>query len=151
MLRSRVDDSHDPIFGEFEGLRTRSELPQCVQDARESRRRFGPLPVTWTEPPTVGRGVTEEIAAAWRRDERPDLLEGRSGQLLDWGEARLLLDWEWRDDYGSSGEEDCPPIWCWTKNWVIFVTAYDTATAIRKLPRNPSNEDDPWFVGGTNP
>ncbi len=48
------------------------------------------------------------------------------------GLKKLDLDY----DNGYSGA-DCYPMYAWTDRWVYFVSEYDGATCLSRVPRNP--------------
>jgi hypothetical protein len=58
------------------------------------------------------------------------------GKLISWKEAEPFLDYEYDTGYGAP---DCQAIYAWTQNWIIFVTQYDGATWVSRIPRNPIN------------
>ncbi len=69
----------------------------------------------------------------------------RLGVVLQWDEARPLLDYRYDNDYGS---EDCHAVYAHTANWVVFIEVYDGATLVAKVPRHPQ-PGRPRMFGGT--
>lgn len=65
-------------------------------------------------------------------------------KLISWPQARPLLEYEYDSDYGAP---DCHAITIWTANYIVFVSQYDGATAIERLPRNPI-QHTPIMSGG---
>ena len=66
------------------------------------------------------------------------------GRVLAWDVAAPLLDREYSTGFGAPG---CPAIYAWTIASVLFVTQYDGATGICKVPRNPE-PCEPEMPGG---
>ena len=58
------------------------------------------------------------------------------GRILSWEEAKPWLSYEFNSGYGAPG---CNSIYAWTENWVLFVSQYDGATQLERIPRNPTN------------
>lgn len=56
------------------------------------------------------------------------------GFLLNWDEARPLLNYEYDSSYGVP---ECHSVYIWTKSRVIFVAQYDGSTSITSVPRDP--------------
>jgi hypothetical protein len=54
--------------------------------------------------------------------------------VLQWSEARPLLDYEYSTGYGAP---ECHAIYAYTATRVIYVYQYDGATGVVWLPRNP--------------
>jgi hypothetical protein len=55
--------------------------------------------------------------------------------LIDWEEAKPLLNYEYDSGYGGL---DCHRITAWTTTRVIFVGEYDGSSWITSVPRNPT-------------
>lgn len=64
--------------------------------------------------------------------------------VLAWAAARPWLD----EDYDSGfGGADCRSFHAYTKSWVYFVSEYDGATSLGRVPRNPTAGALPYFAG----
>ena len=73
---------------------------------------------------------------------RPGL--ARQGEVLEWAEARPLLDYEYARGFGLP---DCHAIYAWTPRWVIWVAEYDGSTRLDAAPRNPTAKLTPTMSG----
>jgi hypothetical protein len=58
----------------------------------------------------------------------------RRGVVLNWDEARPMLDYEYSSGFGAP---ECDAVWAWTPTRVLFVGEYDGSTCIVSVPRNP--------------
>ena len=74
----------------------------------------------------------------------PNWKEVPRGKLLNWQEAAPLLDFNYSTGYGAP---ECPCVYAWTKDYVIFISQYDGSTCTNKVPRNPC-DCDPQMPGG---
>ncbi len=67
-------------------------------------------------------------------DAVPKYQVQKRGIVLSWDEAKPLLDYEFRDGFGTPG---CNAIYVWTEKRVLYISQYDGATAINSIPRDP--------------
>lgn len=74
-----------------------------------------------------------------------EIAENFLNRLLEWDEAKALLDYEYDGGYGC---EDCHPITAWTHARVIFSCCYDGSTWVAWLPIHPMPNMHPAFFGG---
>lgn len=58
------------------------------------------------------------------------------GKVISWEEARPFLDHDYDRGYGAP---DCPAIYAWTEAAVLFVSQYDGATSLNRVPRSPED------------
>lgn len=66
----------------------------------------------------------------------PQYSSQRKGVVLSWDEARPMLDYEFYAGFGAPG---CNAVYVWTKANVMWITQYDGATGLDKMPRNPTD------------
>lgn len=64
-------------------------------------------------------------------DRRP--IEARN-ELVDRETALKILDLDYDSGYGGA---DCFPLYAWSKKAIFFVSEYDGATGLARIPRNP--------------
>jgi hypothetical protein len=76
----------------------------------------------------------EEIEKVVLRHNYKQALQAFTGKLLDWEQAKALLDYEFITGFGTRGAD---PLYAWTRSRIIFVNNYDGACRISFLPRNP--------------
>ena len=72
----------------------------------------------------------------WNSVSVPNYRDIPKGQVLPWSEGRKWL--EFKTSYGF-GSPKQPAVYCYTENYVIFMTQYDGATSASAVPRNPIN------------
>lgn len=73
-----------------------------------------------------GNGVGEDLIRS---------VPVRVGELLSWGEARAMLDYEFNQGFGAPPQ--CDAIYAWTDNKVLVVVEYDGSTGVQAIPPNP--------------
>lgn len=78
-------------------------------------------------------------------DDRNLITAEHGGRPLTWDEARPLLDYPYDTGFGGN---DCHAIWAWTSRWILFVSVYDGATMVERVPRNPVEGGIPELIGG---
>lgn len=78
-------------------------------------------------------------------DERHAPALARTGEVLSWDEARRLLSFDYSN---GEGWPDCPAVYAYTANCVIFTAQYDGAVSVESLPRNPTAGLLPSMPGG---
>ena len=83
-------------------------------------------------------------AMRWGGEERFAPGDEHAGRVLEWGQARDLLDYDYDTGYGGS---DCHAVTVWTAERVFVVGVYDGSTWIQGIPRNPQPHD-PSMIGG---
>ncbi len=59
--------------------------------------------------------------------------------------ADIDLDREFDDGYGGTEGE---PFYAWSRDWVVFPVCYDGSEWLGRVPRNPTNEQEPHHFGG---
>lgn len=64
----------------------------------------------------------------------PRYNEQPKGKLLAWSEAKKWLSYTAYDGYVAPTRN---PVYCWTENYILFISKYDGKTSIEKIPRNP--------------
>lgn len=77
-------------------------------------------------------------------EERENKVEVVQSRVLTWVEAAPMLDYSYETGYGSP---KCHAVTAWTKSYVLFVSQYDGATSVERVPRNPVNHK-PNMPGG---
>ena len=69
----------------------------------------------------------------------------RSGEVLVWGAARPLLDYEYNSIFGGPA---CHPVYVYSRTRVMIVTCYDGSTETMMIPRDPAAGEMPEYAGG---
>lgn len=67
-------------------------------------------------------------------EDVPNYYNQPKGQVITWEEAKKWLDYDFDGGYGAPG---CNAIYVWTTDSILFISQYDGATKIEKIPRNP--------------
>ena len=65
------------------------------------------------------------------------------GRTMSWAAGKERLGMERDTDYG--GADTIPPIYAYTKSWVIFVKDFDRAVHLVTVPRHPVDGVDVEF------
>lgn len=105
---------------------------------------IGGLHNSWCE--TIDRLRSTAVETSEVYDDPRDLITAEHGGVpLSWEVARPLLDYPYDTGFGGS---DCHAIWAYTPTWVLFVSVYDGATDVERVPRNPPEGGIPALVGG---
>ena len=95
----------------------------------------------------IEKAACGEILAAvvegsgWGNRSRPD----GPGTLMEWADARELLDYEYDSGYGGV---ECHTFTAWTADRVLFTGTYDGATWVESVPRHPVPAPAADIVGG---
>ncbi len=89
----------------------------------------------WIEEMADGETIEAVVIGppSWGQDAR-DQPPYTQNVVLDWEQARPLLEREFDDGFGSP---KCPAVAAWTRSWVIAVSTYDGSTGPFRLPRHP--------------
>jgi len=81
-------------------------------------------------------GAPDEEAPGF--GERTPIPLDKKGKLLEWVEARPLLDYTYSTGHGTP---DCHAVSLYTETTVFFVSQYKGATGIASIPRYPINHN----------
>ena len=69
----------------------------------------------------------------------------RAGEVLEWEEARPLLNYDYSTSYGYV---ECHPVYVYSRTRVAVVACYDGEAWLKSIPRYPLAGELPEYAGG---